>query len=550
MPRACRTFVHSGAPIMRKLLVSALLPLAALPAQATAQSSLRIGPDPRTELLSIVQTLGTATGRLGLLNRSETPYRAAVLAHFEPFRGHPAVECMDSVAAGGFSFDAPHHLMVHLTPPPELRPMAELPPALVQRAKGGRPQLDACLAHLRDFASESGFSEFYDAQAEAYEAMAAPVRALAAASDYVGQIESYFGESQAAYSMVLAPLLAGNFGPRIRLDEGLHIYGIISPFGVRDGVPVFATEDQLRYLVWHEFGHSFVNPLAEANAARLDSAASLLEPIRARMQRLGYRDWRTVVNEHVIRAVTSRLAALHLGEEPGKMAVLRERAEGFAYVDPLATALVAYEAQRDRYRTFREYYPQLLRVVADLSVRDLGPDFFRHPFVGPLSAVGNDSSLLIVLPTAEPDTAAQRELHDYVREMAARFFEQAAIVDDTAALRMDRGRREVILYGTPSGNALLASIMNRLPIRIGPAGVQAREAHEGSGYRVFTVWPSPWDGDFGLLIYTAQRTADVVGVHGVPHGGTDYVVARESNVLESGNYTGKVTGVWRLDRAR
>jgi hypothetical protein len=41
-----------------------------------------------------------------------------------------------------------------------------------------------------------------------------------------------------------------------------------------------------------------------------------------------------------------------------------------------------------------------------------------------------------------------------------------------------------------------------------------------------------------------------VGVHGVPHGGTDYVVARESNVLESGNYTGKVTGVWRLDRAR
>jgi hypothetical protein len=216
--------------------------------------------------------------------------------------------------------------------------------------------------------------------------------------------------------------------------------------------------------VWHEFGHSFVNPLAEANAARLDSAASLLEPIRARMQRLGYRDWRTVVNEHVIRAVTSRLAALHLGEEPGKMAVLRERAEGFAYVDPLATALVAYEAQRDRYRTFREYYPQLLRVVADLSVRDLGPDFFRHPFVGPLSAVGNDSSLLIVLPTAEPDTAAQRELHDYVREMAARFFEQAAIVDDTAALRMDRGRREVILYGTPSGNALLASIMNRLPI--------------------------------------------------------------------------------------
>ena len=46
-----------------------------------------------------------------------------------------------------------------------------------------------------------------------------------------------------------------------------------------------------------------------------------------------------------------------------------------------------------------------------------------------------------------------------------------------------------------------------------------------------------------MVIYTAQRARDVIGINGVFHGPTDYVVARGSTVLQSGTYTAK-TGRW------
>jgi hypothetical protein len=481
-----------------------------------------------------------------LLNTFDTRYRRDVLRQFEPFREHPAVACVDSLVASGFAFDAPHHLMVHLTPPPELLPHGELPAEIVARARGGRESIDACLGHMRAFAVESGFAAFFAAQAEAYDAMAAPARELTASTDYVGQLETYFGERQAEYAIVLAPLLAGNFGPRVRRRDGLHIYGIVSPFGVRDGALLFSTEDRLRYLIWHEFGHSFVNPLAERSGT-LDSTSSLLEPIRAKMRQRGYGNWRTAVNEHIIRAVTARMEALHFGAERGAMAALREKANGFAYIDSLTTALVGYERQREQYPSLAAYYPELVAVFRRLSRLDLRPDFFTHPFIGPLDAVGGDSSLLIVLPSAEPDDSAQAALHQYVRQMAARFFAQSMIILDTTALAMDLSGHELIVYGTLEGNRLLTRLVGALPITINESGVRARELHEGAGLRLFSIWPSPWNANRGVRIYSAQRTADIIGMHSVPHGGTDYVIAKRTNVIESGNYAGKLSGAWRLE---
>jgi hypothetical protein len=86
--------------------------------------------------------------------------------------------------------------------------------------------------------------------------------------DYAADLEAYHGIRQASYTIIPAPLLVGNFGPRrSRPDGRFDIYGILGAVGTSDGVPQFGSVENLRGLVWHEFGHSFVNPEVERLSA-------------------------------------------------------------------------------------------------------------------------------------------------------------------------------------------------------------------------------------------------------------------------------------------
>jgi DNA helicase-2/ATP-dependent DNA helicase PcrA len=67
--------------------------------------------------------------------------------------------------------------------------------------------------------------------------------------------------------------------------------------------------------------------------------------------------------------------------------------------------------------------------------------------------------------------------------------------------------------------------------------------HEGSDLRFLSVWPHLSNPRLGRVILTAQRAQDVVGINGVFHGPTDFVVARGRTILQSGSYFNK-TGAW------
>jgi hypothetical protein len=46
-----------------------------------------------------------------------------------------------------------------------------------------------------------------------------------------------------------------------------------------------------------------------------------------------------------------------------------------------------------------------------------------------------------------------------------------------------------------------------------------------------------------VVIYTAQQAEDVIGIHSVFHGPTDYVIAKDTEVLKAANYK-KQNGRW------
>jgi hypothetical protein len=155
-------------------------------------------------------------------------------------------------------------------------------------------------------------------------------------------------------------------------------------------------------------------------------------------------------------------------------------------------------------------------------------------FRGPINATGSTSqSTVLIVPTNEADKATEQRIHDYVRGMQKFIQERSPgrdvkVLTDAEALQADLSQSSVSVYGTPQGNLWLARYIAALPVIIEPNGITADRLYKGSNLRFISTWPHPQNPKMGVVIYTAQRADDVVGINGVMHGPTvvrsaDYV---------------------------
>jgi hypothetical protein len=85
------------------------------------------------------------------------------------------------------------------------------------------------------------------------------------------------------------------------------------------------------------------------------------------MRREGYSSWDQVINESIIRAITSRLTAADRGEEAANAEVAEEVKRGFVYVPALVDELRRYEKSRDTNASIKDFYPSLLDVFKQSS---------------------------------------------------------------------------------------------------------------------------------------------------------------------------------------
>jgi hypothetical protein len=534
---------------MRSLSAIPLLLIAYLSCAGTPQEEprqLEIEVDPRIELLAAVQLLSGYNDRYGLLTRYEFEYKSDMQEYFEPYRDHPVVELFDSMSARGFSFDAPPAAMLHVSHPPELAPQVEFTEEIVVRA-GGAEQLAAFLDGLRNFATTSDFMTFFASQVPAIAEMVDRTEALAEGEDYIATLESYYGMRQNSYHIVLAPLFHhGGYGPKVERADGSHdLYNVTGPKGVVDGYPQFGSAENLRHVALHEFGHSFVNPTTESFRQEVARYESLYEPIREKMSAMAYPRWEVSVNEHIIRAVTTRMVYNREGQEEGDRVMEIERTRGFVYVPALAAKLELYEADRDRYPDFASFYPELIAAFEELSELDIVAEFGLDKFGGTINAVTEISTaVVLIVPTNEVDPEAQAKIHEYVTQVQQMLYKNVPIISDREALERDLSENAIVAYGTMTGNLWLAQLADDLPVRIEPGRIIADSVYPGENLRFITAWPNPYNPARGITVYTAQRAEDVVGINSVFHGPTDYVIAEGTERLREGYYT--KDGTWRF----
>ena len=324
---------------------------------------LQISIDPRMEILTTVQLLANYP----VVNK-DLPYSKEILNYFESFSSQEAVIMTDSLFQNyGFSYDAPVIFMLHLSQLPELEPQIAFTDYLKGRSGKG-DNLEQYQKSIKEFAEISNFKTFWNNKIPFYNQILDLTIADIGEKDMIKALEDYFNETNENYNIIIAPSFRGGYGPKIPDADGKDmIYACLTTTDMKDNIP-YLNGMNLLFYVWHEFGHSFVNPAIDKYYDKVESLNKLFEPIKKDMSKIAYEDWKTCVFEHVLRAVNIRLFELYLGSQYSKFFLKIEINRGFIYIEPLIERLKEFEIQRDKNNvTFSEFIPDLLDVL-DTSI--------------------------------------------------------------------------------------------------------------------------------------------------------------------------------------
>lgn len=502
---------------------------------------LHISIDPRMELLAAIHVL---SANKDLSNRN-LPYSKDILNYFKSFSSQEAVKQTERLLQEySFSYDAPVNFMLCLSGLPELEPDIKYSDYLSGRS-GGSDNLEQYRKSMIQFAQISDFQTFWNSKIALYNQILDLTIAEIEGKDLVEILESYYNETKGSYNVLITPAFYGGKGAMFPQSDGKdNIYASVSTdYNTKDGVP-YLDRNNLLYYVWHEFGHSFVNPLTRKYIDEVNAVGKLFEPIKNVMSKEAYTTWESCVNEHIIRAIQIRLVERNLGVQQARELLNNELTNRYIYIEPLIEILKEFEKQRDEKQiTFSDFYPQLINLFDQL----LKMEYWKHidtNFRGPINStfVPNgvwEEKISVIYPTQDIDTAALKIAQDYVIQVFNRIFASkgAVLLADTVALKTDLSECAIMAYGTIESNLFLKQYASSFPFKIENQTIYVNKEYTDKELKLITCVPNPLNPKKGMSIYTALSNREIQGINNVNHGSEDYILfLNRETVISRGFY--------------
>jgi hypothetical protein len=118
------------------------------------------------------------------------------------------------------------------------------------------------------------------------------------------------------------------------------------------------------------------------------------------------------------------------------------------------------------------------------------------------------------------------------------------VITDKDAQQLDISKYSYMVYGTIKNNLLLQKFQNDWPISVTDTCIHADKDYYISDGKVIFNFPNPLNHDKFFIIYTAQKPEYIIGINGVRHGSTNYVVSGEDNKILKSGYVLKVGENW------
>ncbi len=503
------------------------------PSKDSQDSKLTVEVDKRMELYFVTAYMSDSFFKKWI-TVNDANYAKEMESYFAAFKSHPAVTFFEQTWKRDMSSYIPPEIMIYLSSNLEEQKQLKIPQDVIDHL-GGNDKKDEFIRNIQDFSKASNFDEFYKLHQDYYTSLSSRVLELMKKKSCISKLTAFYGTEQNHYYTLLVPLLGpGNgYGPSLPAENGkLDVYLLFSPY---------QNDEQILNMVWHEFGHSFVNPVVARNSALVNERSDLYDPIASSMQPL-YSDWENALSEHLVRVNTTELIKSEYGKRTARQHISAHESQGFIYMKPLTELIKKYEKNRRDYPSFESYFPQILDKIKTMEASDyMSKD--TGLFSGPMNTIGKNVTNIIV-PSNEENDSLNQAIKKYTvhiqKFLQDRFNSEIQIITDKEALGTDLSGGDIMVYGTLNGNLWLKAHIEEFPFTIDADKVQADKTYKGKNLRFISAWPNFQNKSKGMVIYTAQKAEDIWGINGVNHGSTDFIIIKGDKEMSSGDYKTKV----------
>jgi hypothetical protein len=317
--------------------------------------------EPRVELMSIIFRLA---GNNEYTQCRIPKYDKDIEAYFKPYKSHPAVTYAIGLRnTRGVSFDAPMSMAVHLTDANtlnELVPFEPHPARLDRRWQYKEAQ--KFLEKARQFVKDTNFAVFINEHKAFYDETVKTLKTTILQKAHFEWFDEFFGaRADVNFHVILGMANGGpSYGASVVVGGRQQMYSIPGVWLCdSNGKPMF--DDGAVNTLFHEFCHSYTNPLVDKFETSLEPAGKILYPeVEHVMKRMAYGSWQTMMREYIVRVCVIQYYRKYQAPKDVKRLLRTEISEGFIDMGELDEIVSKYESQRDKYPSFEAYFPKVV----------------------------------------------------------------------------------------------------------------------------------------------------------------------------------------------
>lgn len=305
---------------------------------------LEIRVDRRTELLGILEVISNyrETYPKLLEEKGNKDYLEDIKRRFGKYNNHEVIKLFNEIVNNNnFGYDAPIQLFLQLNDDFTFSNLEDYP---FKTRLNSDPKVLKLLKLLPEFSREISFEDFYKNNTSRYQKYINNVKENLGNIDIISFLNSYYNISN--NKKFIVNLMAWQTGVNYGTQNDTEIHTNISVFyNSNNDDNVFSSNNKdmnYAYLLYHEFSHSFINPLTEKYNIISDDN-TIFSDIFEKMKELAYKDNDTIINEHIIRALTIRWEYLtNHDEELYNKRIEKEKKRGFIYIESILESLIYY----------------------------------------------------------------------------------------------------------------------------------------------------------------------------------------------------------------
>lgn len=343
--------------VLRKIFFTCMI-VGPLTCVAQIKSPVLVEVNAEMELFSIVTYL---SGNIGFVIPNS--YEALVKKEFRSFRRHPAVSDIKKLYKGkNMQAEVEHPMLAfYCSALPQLESWAHPP-------KIGDEEMNEYLKYLRNFSDETNYPDFFASQKEEFKRWEQPVIDSISKYSLADKLGDLFGKYK-EFRVYLNPFNSWGgqaFTPTEEFSDNKAWfrlgYNVYPKNAGKKTPPFFNNKAMLFDLIWHEGGHSYINPRVDKHLHLFSVAEALLNAdMQTRLQKAGRFkwEWPYFIKEQITRAAVAYLYKKHEGETNWEIECQRQEAIGFIYTKDISLLFGDYDQDKNKYPDFSDFLPLL-----------------------------------------------------------------------------------------------------------------------------------------------------------------------------------------------